>query len=119
MYKWPIGGINPELATNSPSVLECFAIEASYRVLRRGRPELQPDTIGAAEHFEFHEMLGFDWDCIEDLDHEQAEHNHVLVAAESATSREKLALEKHMFKQRFDDNAADGIMGCMWGRGLT
>jgi hypothetical protein len=113
-----IANINTELGNHKRSVLECFAIDAGYKI-KFEKTDFSQEVLDAAKAFELTPDTGVLYDNIKPLSERKADFLQQRVAAQAATTTETLRLAKYFFDKLFKPEVDTDTKGAFWDSGMV
>ena len=118
VYNRLIAKINTELRNHKRSVLECFAIDAGYKIIFK-KTDFSQEVLDAAAAFELTPDIGMIYANIKPLKEDKAEFLQQRVAAQAATGGETLRLAKFFFDKLFKPEVDADTKGAFWDGGMV
>jgi hypothetical protein len=113
-----IANINTELQNHKRSVLECFAIDAGYKI-KFEKTDFSQEVLDAAAAFELTPDTGMLYDNIKPISERKAEYLQQRVGAQAATTKETLRLARYFFDKLFKPEVDADTKGAFWDSGMV
>ena len=118
VYKNLIANCNTELQNSCRTTLECFAIDAGYKI-KADKPGFSTRVMQLAESTQLQHDLGMKYENIEAISPNKAEFLRQKVTSQAATTKEMICLDKYYFDRLFLDEVDEDQRGDFWNGGLT
>jgi hypothetical protein len=113
-----IASINTEHQNHKRSVLECFAIDAGYKI-KFEKTDFSQEVLDAAKAFELTPDTGMLYENIKPLSERKADFLQQRVGAQAATTTETIRLARYFFDKLFKPEVDADTKGAFWDSGMV